>query len=76
MKMVVFIAVGFIAVGVLELSLWPERPFRKVAVYLFLLALMAAFSLLVTLNINLPVPSPIDWLSGHFERLMKGVNVK
>lgn len=74
--MAIFIAVGFVVVGCIEITLWPKRTFKKVAVYLFLLVLMAAFSVAVTLNIDLPVPSPLDWLSGLFGKLIKGMEAK
>ncbi len=68
----ILVAVGFVAVGVLELSLWPERPLKKTAVYVGLLVLMAALSVAVALDINLPVPSPVDALLKLFEFLRGG----
>ncbi len=65
----VLIAVGFVAVGALELSLWPKRPFKKTAIYLLLLVAMGALAVAVALDIDLPVPSPIDALLDLFKSL-------
>lgn len=74
--MAILIAVGFLLVGILEVAVWPERPLRKVAAYVVLLAAMAVLSVLVTLEPQLPVPSPLDWVKGLYERLVKGVQGK
>ncbi|MDI9441116.1 MAG: hypothetical protein GX101_00255 [Firmicutes bacterium] len=74
--MAILIAVGFLLVGIFEVAVWPERPLRKVAAYVVLLAAMAVLSVLVTLEPQLPVPSPLDWVKGLYERLVKGVQGK
>lgn len=64
--MAILVILGFALVGTVELVLSPRRPWKEVAAYLVLLAVAAAFSFMVTLNPDLPVPQPLgllfDWL--------------
>ncbi|NLJ81352.1 MAG: hypothetical protein GX335_10045 [Firmicutes bacterium] len=69
--MVLLLVVGYLSLAAAELVLWTERPFKKVFTYLFFMALALALSVLIAVNRDLPVPSPLDALRVLGDRLRK-----
>ncbi len=70
--MAVLVVVAYAVVAVTELLLWPQRPLSKVLVYLLFLAGAAVLSVLITLNFDLAVPSPLDALDTLFKKVWGG----
>lgn len=70
--MVVVVILGFLVLGTVEMALWSERTWQKVMAYLVLLAITIIFSVLLTLNPDLPVPEPLGSLLNWFQALWQG----
>ncbi|HBN97551.1 MAG TPA: hypothetical protein DDZ66_14765 [Firmicutes bacterium] len=67
--MVILIIFGYVVVGGVELLLWKERPWQKVLVYLLLLSAAATFSVLLAIDVRLPVPEPLGTLRNWLQKL-------
>ncbi|HBG00540.1 MAG TPA: hypothetical protein DDW87_03060 [Firmicutes bacterium] len=70
--MVVVVILGFLVLGTVEMALWSERTWQKVMANLVLLAITIIFSVLLTLNPDLPVPEPLGSLLNWFQALWQG----
>jgi len=68
----VLVLFGFVVVGIVEMRLWPKRPLKKVLVYWIFLAAAALLSALMVVNIDLPVPSPLDFLNRLAKEIWQG----
>lgn len=67
--MAILIIVIFVFVGVLEISLWNERPLKETITYIVLLCAGAILSVLIYYDPYLPVPAPVDWLFESLKNL-------
>ncbi|NMB02196.1 MAG: hypothetical protein GX971_11890 [Firmicutes bacterium] len=67
--MVFVVALAYILVGSIEISLWSERPWKKLLVYVSLLTFAAVFSLLMMTTKRLPVPSLFGILGEWLKKL-------
>lgn len=70
--MVVIVVLLYAAVASFELWLWPERPWKKVLLYLAVFAAAGTLAALLAINPDLKVPEPVGFLQQLIKKWWSG----
>lgn len=70
--MAIVIVIAYVIVGVVETSLWAERPRKQVWVYIVFLTMAATLSVLLLFDSELPPPEPNDALTKLWSIIVRG----